>query len=91
MKNYKAIQLLEHIKKFDCYDREVLCAINEGIRALEFETRAIELLDACIDLLSKQKESDHILNMLEETIYYDEEENDGSCLIDDILSFLIDR
>ena len=89
MENYKAIQLLNYLKNLNYYDDEINTAINEGIRALEFESRARELLDACIDLLSKQKESDCTLNMLEETVYYDEAENDGSCLIDDILSFLI--
>ena len=74
MENYKAIQLLEHIKNFGYCSGEARIAVNEGIRALEFETRVRELLDACIDLLSKQKESDHTLNMLEETVYYDEEE-----------------
>ena len=90
MENYKAIQLLEHIKNFGYCSGEARIAVNESIRALEFESRARKLLDACIALLSKQKESDCTLNMLEETIYYDEAENDGSCLIDDILSFLID-
>ena len=90
MENYKAIQLLEHIKDFDYCNGEVRIAVNEGIRTIKFEIRARELLEACIELLSKQKESDCTLNMLEETVYYDEEENDGSCLIDDILSFLID-
>ena len=90
MENYKAVQLLEHIKNLNYCNGEVRIAVNEGIRALEFETRARELLDACIDLLSKQKESNCTLNMLEETVYYDEAENDGSCLIDDILNFLID-
>ena len=90
MENYKAIQLLNYLKNLNYCDDETSVAINEGIRALEFESRARELLDACIALLSKQKESDYTLNMLEETVYYDEAENDGSCLIDDILSFLID-
>ena len=89
MENYKAIQLLNYLKNLNCCDDEISIAVNEGIRALEFESRARELLDACIDLLSKQKESDCTLNMLEETVYYDEAENNGSCLIDDILSFLI--
>lgn len=90
MENYKTIQLLNYLKNLNYCDDEINTAVNEGICALEFESRARELLDACIDLLSKQKESDCTLNMLEETVYYDEAENDGSCLIDDILSFLID-
>lgn len=47
-----------------------------------FESRARELLSACADLLSKSNCA------LEETVYYDGVENDGSCLMDDILSLL---
>lgn len=34
MENYKAIQLLERIKNFDCCNGEARIAVNEGIRAL---------------------------------------------------------
>ena len=48
------------------------------------EDRKITLLKACRDLLNKQKESHYVLNMLEETAFYDEADCDGYCLLDDI-------
>lgn len=48
------------------------------------EDRKITLLKACMDLLSKQKNSCYVLNMLEETVFYDEADCDGYCLIEDI-------
>ena len=47
-------------------------------------SRASTLLNAAHDLLKKQELSPYVLNMLAETVYYDEAECDGSCLIDDI-------
>ena len=55
MENYKAIQLLNYLKNLDYCDDKISIAVNDGIRALEFESRARELLDACIDLLGKQR------------------------------------
>lgn len=46
--------------------------------------RAKTLLKAAHDLLKKQKGNFYVLNLLEETIEYDEAECDGSCLMDDI-------
>ena len=51
-------------------------------------SRAINLLKACLDLLSKQNGSYFVLNILEETVFYDEAECDGYCLMDDIKAFL---
>ena len=48
------------------------------------EERAIILLKACKDLLMKQNNSRYVLNLLSETVNYDDAESDGSCLIDDI-------
>ena len=42
------------------------------------------LLRQCLKLLQKQKRSYYVLNLLEETIKYDEAECDGHCLLDDI-------
>ncbi len=47
-------------------------------------SRAKTLLNATYNLLSKQKDSPYVLNLLAETITYDEAECDGSCLMDDI-------
>ena len=47
--------------------------------------RARTLLKAAGTLLKKkQEDSNYVLNLLAETIYYDEAECDGSCLLDDI-------
>ena len=46
--------------------------------------RAKVLLKACYDLLQKQEESHFVLNLLEETVYYDESDCDGYCLKNDI-------
>ena len=50
--------------------------------------RAKILLKATLDLLQKQKESHYVLNLLENTVFYDEAECDGYCLFDDIEIFL---
>lgn len=47
--------------------------------------RAEVLLKACYDLLQKQNHSQRgVLNLLEETVYYDEADCDGYCLMEDI-------
>lgn len=53
-------------------------------RMKTFNSRAIELLNACTQLFNKQVESPYVLNMLDELIYYDKCECDGHCLFDDI-------
>ena len=42
------------------------------------------LLRACYDLLMKQVESGYVLNLLNETIHYDDIDVDGNCLLEDI-------
>lgn len=51
---------------------------------LDALSRARTLLKAAGTLLKKQEDSYYVLNLLAETIYYDEAECDGSCLLDDI-------
>jgi hypothetical protein len=48
------------------------------------EDRKIILLRACRDLLKKQENSHYVLNLLGETIFYDDAECDGNCLLEDI-------
>lgn len=55
------------------------------------EDRAITLLKACHNLLSKQKNSFYVLNLLTETVFYDDADCDGYCLSDDIEDYLIER
>jgi len=50
--------------------------------------RAITLLKAAKHLLELQEDSVFVLNLLEETVYYDEADCDGSCLLDDIREVL---
>lgn len=53
--------------------------------------RANVLLKATLDLLRKQKDSQYVLNLLENTAFYDNAECDGYCLFDDIENFLYFR
>lgn len=48
------------------------------------EDRKITLLKACRDLLKKQDNSHYVLNLLSETVFYDEADCDGHCLLEDI-------
>lgn len=48
------------------------------------EDRKITLLKACRDLLRKQENSHYVLDLLYETVYYDEADCDGYCLLEDI-------
>lgn len=58
---------------------------NNMLNALD---RAKTLLKATGNLLKKQEDSYYVLNLLAETVYYDEAECDGSCLLDDIRYWL---
>lgn len=42
------------------------------------------LLRAAYELLNKQKEANYVLEILCETVHYDEADCDGYCLMDDI-------
>lgn len=46
--------------------------------------RKVILLKAALDLLQKQDRSSYVMNLLEETVFYDDADCDGSCLMDDI-------
>ena len=46
--------------------------------------RAKVLLKATYELLEKQENSPYVLNLLEQTIHYDDADCDGNCLKDDI-------
>ena len=50
----------------------------------KMEDRKITLLKACRDLLMKQKEAHYVLNLLSETVFYDDADCDGGCLLEDI-------
>ena len=65
-----------------CYEKERFPQIKKE------NERAKVLLKATLDLLQKQKESHYVLNLLENTVFYDNVECDGYCLFDDIENFL---
>lgn len=90
MEDWKAIHVLDCTKRKLDYKDDIRAAMDRGIDALYFEMRARELFNAVIKLLGKQKESSYVLNMLEETVYYDEVECDGNCLMEDICSLLVE-
>jgi hypothetical protein len=48
------------------------------------EDRKVTLLKACRDLLKKQDKSPYVLDLLSETVHYDEADCDGNCLLEDI-------
>ena len=50
--------------------------------------RKVVLLRACMELLKKQNNTPYVINLLSETVFYDEAECDGYCLMDDIKSEL---
>lgn len=53
--------------------------------------RALVLLNATVALLEKQEKSGYVLNLLFETVHYDDADCDGYCLMEDIndLLFLV--
>lgn len=62
--------------------------LAEWLRNLK---RADTLLKATYELLNKQHESYYVLNLLAETVYYDEAECDGNCLMEDIDLWMYER
>jgi len=48
------------------------------------ENRKDVLLKAAYDLLQKQNNSFYVLNLLSETVHYDEADCDGHCLMEEI-------
>ena len=47
-------------------------------------TRKDVLLKACYDMLQKCEESPYVISPMETTVYYDEADCDGACLMEDI-------
>ena len=56
--------------------------------AKQKEERANTLLRAAYALLEKQTETPYVLNLLTETVHYDDAECDGYCLMEDIQAYL---
>jgi hypothetical protein len=53
--------------------------------------RSKVLLKAVLSLLQKAKDSDYVIDILSETIFYDGTDCDGYCLYDDIEALLEDE
>jgi hypothetical protein len=53
--------------------------------------RKAVLLKACLDLLKKQDESSYVLDLRQETVFYDGTDCDGYCLMEDIECELMDE
>jgi hypothetical protein len=51
--------------------------------------RRLLLLKACRELLTKCARSNHVLNVMDTIVYYDDAECDGHCLLEDIQTELI--
>lgn len=90
-------EMIEYLKKwnsdleeFGDDEEEGIAVHNRCIKALETNERAITLLKACKELLNKQNESAYVLNLLETTVYYDEADCDGNCLLEDIDALLFE-
>ena len=69
-------------------EQEAIEVHERCIQALKFNSRAKELLEACVNLFNKQNKSLYVLNLLDELVYYDDCECDGNCLLEDIESLL---
>lgn len=48
------------------------------------EDRKKVLLKACLELLQRQEDDECVLNLLEESVFYDNTNCDGACLLEDI-------
>lgn len=57
---------------------------------IQQENRSELLLLKTMELLKKQDESPYVLNILEQTVNYDDAECDGSCLVEDIETHLFE-
>jgi hypothetical protein len=72
---------------FSIYDKKIKIIddyFNENKEENKMEDRKIVLLKACRDLLKKQERSGYVLDLLSETVEYDDTECDGSCLLSEI-------
>ena len=92
MTNEEAIKQLDWY--FNCDDggaaevttREAYFTLKRAVKQDESygEKRYITLLRAAHELLRKQYHAGIVLNLLAETVFYDDAECDGNCLLDDI-------
>ena len=92
MTNEEAIKQLDWYFNFDdggaaeVKTREAYFTLKRAAKQDESygEKRYITLLCAAHTLLKRQHDSNYVLNLLAETVFYDDAECDGNCLLDDI-------
>lgn len=84
---------LQHGEQGDHVQECLKCSAQHSqlVEWLEQLKRADTLLTATHDLLQKQYKNIYVLNLLAETINYDEAECDGNCLMEDIEAWMIER
>ena len=78
------------MKEKDELSEKYLRLLEENEQLKQENKRAKVLLKATLDLLQKQKNNHYVLNLLENTAFYDNAECDGYCLFDDIENLLND-
>ena len=85
----KGCDLTDKVEKEIAY-KSAKCAKGHRqlARWLESLKRAKILLTATYQLLNKQERSPIVLNILSQTVFYDEAECDGTCLMEDIEALL---
>ena len=87
--------VLEALIVYDDTECEGSCLVEDITHELgeeyggKIETRGQELLKATIQLFNKQEDSPYVLEILSETVFYDEADCDGGCLMEDIKEELI--
>ena len=82
------ISISERPKLFNQIDAAKNRQLAEWLRELK---RADTLLKATYDLLKKQDGNYYVLNLLAETVFYDDAECDGNCLMEDIDAWMYER
>jgi hypothetical protein len=81
-------RLMAQLEKVEKKLQERTKAVDELSGMEPMLDRANVLLSAALELMGKQKDSKTVLNILEQTATYDDNECDGFCLIDDIVDHL---
>lgn len=84
LKNGKDVTIKLICNKAEVVSPERIIEYACGKQKQQELDRAKTLLKASWELLNKQKNSMYVLDLLAETVDYDDAECDGSCLMDDI-------
>ena len=85
--DHNKIKKIKAVTEEECQCAEEHRQLAEWLEELQ---RARILLKATYRLLLKQNDSHYVLNLLSETVFYDDAECDGNCLMEDIKALLED-